>query len=240
VGTDVVLIGGAGNDTLVGGDGADDLCGGAGNDKLVWSGAASGNGTGDYLVGGAGVDTADYSTASAGVVACLDITAGPGATDCATSGSEQNGIAGEVDVVNDTTKTAVCPRASLTIDLGGTPTVTAVPAGLQGGAMAVDVENLTGHPTLGNTLDCGSAACTLIGGSGNDTLNGSSSADAIFGKGGTDTVKGAGGADLIDVSHTGATGITYTVDCGSAAATILMSIGDTLTSTNCSSASIVK
>ena len=62
--TDVVLMGGPGDDILTGGAGNDDLCGRPGNDKLV------DNLGDDNLVGGAGSDTADYS-AGIGDVVCL-------------------------------------------------------------------------------------------------------------------------------------------------------------------------
>ncbi len=220
--TDVVLIGNAGNDILTGGSGNDDLCGGAGDDRFMDN---PGN---DNLVGGAGVDTADYSTVT-GVVACLNVADTAATKPCAT----QNGAAGEKDVVNGTL-TKVCPRATLTIDVGGTPTAgVAVPTTMQGGAMAVDVENLTGSPTSANALYCGTLSCTLFGGSAADTLCGGASGDIIIGQGGADTVKTNGGTDLVDLTHAGGS-VLVTVDCNSNQVTILKASLDTTAYTNCS------
>jgi Ca2+-binding RTX toxin-like protein len=219
--TDVVLLGNAGNDQLTGGSGNDDLCGGAGDDKFY------SNPGDDNLVGGAGIDTADYS-ASTGVVACLNVADTASGKPCAA----QNGPTGQKDVINGAL-TKVCPRAALTIDVGGTPTAgQAVPTASQGGAMAVDVENLTGHPTSANALYCGTLACTLFGGSAADTLYGGASGDAIYGLGGADTVFTKGGNDLVDLTHAGAS-VLVTVDCNSNQVTILKAGLDTTAYTNC-------
>ena len=224
--TDVVLIGNAGNDILTGGSGNDDLCGGAGDDRFMTN---PGN---DNLVGGAGIDTADYSSTT-GIVACLNVADTATGKPCAA----QNGPSGEKDVVN-ATLTKVCPRATLTIDVGGTPTAAvAVPTTMQGGAMAVDVENLTGHPTSANALYCGTLACTVFGGTAADTLWGGASGDIIVGLGGADTVKTLGGTDLVDLTNAGA-GVTQTVDCNNNQVTLLFSALDRVASlaaaTNCS------
>ncbi len=220
--TDVVLIGNAGNDVLTGGSGNDDLCGGAGDDKFMEN---PGN---DNLVGGLGIDTADYSTGTS-VVACLNVTDTASGKPCAA----QNGGAGEKDVINGAL-TKVCPRATLTIDVGGTPTAgVAVPTASQGGAMAVDVENLTGHPTAANALYCGTLACTLFGGTGADTLYGGVSGDTIFGQGGADTVHTNGGNDTLDLTHAGGA-VLVTVDCNGNQVTILKAGLDTTAYTNCS------
>jgi hypothetical protein len=224
--TDVVLIGNAGNDTLTGGSGNDDLCGGTGDDTFVEN---LGN---DNLSGGAGIDTANYS-AGTGVIACLNATDQVAGKPCAT----QNGATGEKDVVN-AVLLKVCPRATLTIDVAGVPTAgVAVPTLSQGGAMAVDVENLTGNATAANSLYCGTLACTLFGGSAADTLWGGAATDVIVGKGGADTVKTMGGADLVDFINGGAAA-TQTLDCNSNAVTVLISTADTKAFTACSSANV--
>ncbi len=120
--TDVVLIGNGGNDTLTGGGGNDDLCGGAGDDRIMDN---AGN---DYIVGGAGFDTIDYTGATPLVTACLNPLDTVAGKPCATT----NGALGEKDVVNSTAVLKVCPRATLTVGLGGIPTVTAVPPHLAG------------------------------------------------------------------------------------------------------------
>ncbi len=224
--TDVVLLGNGGNDSLTGGSGNDDLCGGAGDDTFYEN---PGN---DNLVGGAGTDTADYS-AGTGVVACLGAADQVASKPCAT----QNGATGEKDVVN-ATLAKVCPRATLTADVGGVPTAAvAVPATIQGAAMAIDVENLTGNPAAANALYCGTLACTLFGGSAADTLWGGAATDIIVGKGGADTVKTNGSADLVDFTHTGGA-LTQTLDCNNNAVTVLIPSADTQTFTGCGSANI--
>ena len=236
--SDVVLMGQGGADVLRGGSGADDLCGGLGNDRLYWSGCSAGwcraTSTGDFLSGGGGVDTADYSAASGGVVVRLD------PTDVTCTAGPQNGIAGVVDIINDTTATA-CPGArAFTIACGagynaytpgggsytcGTATYNTIAAGP---ALANDIQNLTGHATAASTLNCGSLSCTIVGGSGADTITGSPAIDTINGNGGGDTVLTNGGADSVFLDHTGA-GVTDQVDCHGDAVTILADSADTLT-----------
>ncbi len=222
--TEVVLMGQAGNDKLTGGSLDDDLCGGTGDDTFYT------NPGDNNLVGGAGLDTADYSTGTS-VIACLNVTDQAATKPCAT----QNGSSGQKDLVNGVL-TKVCPRATLTVDVGGVPTAAvAVPTTMQGGAMAVDVENLTGHPTAANSLYCGTLACTLFGGSGIDTLYGGAAGDIIIGGGNADIVKTNGGNDLVDLTNSGG-GVTVTVDCGGSQSTLLISAADTLAPTACTNA----
>jgi len=220
--TDVVLIGNGGKDTLTGGGGNDDLCGGAGDDLLVEN---LGN---DFLVGGTGADVADYSTGTGNIVCLRSADAA-----CAT----QNGATGELDVINNTAIKRTCPRATLNIDVGGTPAVVNVPTAMQGLAMTVDVESITGNPTSANVLHCGTLPCTLFGGTGDDTLWGYTAADTLFGLGGDDTVATNGGADLVDLTHSGAAAAPN-VDCHSDQVTVLVETGDTMTPTACGSAVI--
>ena len=118
--------------------------------------------------------------------------------------------------------------------------------------MANDIQNLTGHPTAGSTLNCGTLACTVVGGSGADTIKGSPVIDSIDGNGGGDTIATGGGADLVDLTHTGG-GVTDQIDCNSNPVTILADNADTLTcwdgtsayaacdsSSTCASASIIQ
>jgi Ca2+-binding RTX toxin-like protein len=214
--TDVVLIGNAGNDKLTGGAGNDDLCGGAGDDTFYDN---AGN---DNIVGGIGLDTIDYSAAPNPVFACLNVADTVAGKTCAT---QNGGKIGDKDLVN-ATLAKVCPRATLNVGLaaGGTAVV-AVPAASQGAAMAVDVENLTGHATAVNTLACGTLACTLFGGSGDDFLYGGAAQDLIFGMGGADHVTSGGANDVIDLTHGGGAKV-QTVDCGSNQVTLLISAAD--------------
>jgi Ca2+-binding RTX toxin-like protein len=224
--TDVVLIGNAGNDKLTGGSGADDLCGGAGDDRFYDN---AGN---DNIVGGAGLDTIDYTGSTAAVTACLNAADTVSGKPCATT----NGQVGEKDVVN-AVLTKVCPRATLTIGVGVGTGIVAVPTAIQGGAMAVDVENLTGHATTGNALYCGTLACVLFGGSGADTLYGGAAQDLIVGYGGADIVATNGGNDVVDLTNAGS-GVTQTVDCNSNQVTVLISAADTPALTACTNANV--
>jgi Ca2+-binding RTX toxin-like protein len=225
--TDVVLMGGAGDDVLTGGSGNDDLCGGPGDDTFV------DNLGDDNLVGGAGIDTADYK-AGTGDVVCLDARDQAAGQPCAT----QNGASGEKDVINNPALTKVCPRATLTIDAGGTPSHgVAVPTTMQGGAMVVDVENVSGNPTVANALYCGTLPCVVFGGSASDTLWGGPGADIIVGGGGADTVVTRGGNDVVDLVHGGASA-AQSVDCGAATVTLLLSTTDTRSLTACASANV--
>lgn len=225
--TQVVLFGNAGNDMLTGGSLADDLCGGAGNDIFYDN---PGN---DHIVGGAGLDTANYDSPAATTV-CLNGADQAAGKTCAT----QNGVAGEIDQINLTTVAHACPPASLVIGLsallgGGTTTeaLTSTTSPKVGSAMVADVENVTGsHGAFANTLFCGTLACTAFGGSANDTFQGSTvGGDAMYGMGGADTVTvkvGAGVvAGTVDLTHAGASKV-QTVNCNSAAGTLLISSGD--------------
>lgn len=225
--TDVVLIGGAGDDVLTGGGGNDDLCGGPGDDTLEEN---PGN---DNLVGGPGVDTADYRSGTGNVV-CLDARDQVTGKPCAT----QNGVAGERDVINNPALARVCPRATLTIDTGGAPSVgVALPVSMQGAAMVVDVENLTGSPTAANALYCGPLPCTLFGGSAGDTLAGGPGADVIVGGGGADVVTTGGGNDIVDLIHAGAA-VLQSVDCDDDGVTLLLLGSDTRSLTACARANV--
>jgi Ca2+-binding RTX toxin-like protein len=212
--TDVVLIGNGGNDKLTGGGGQDDLCGGAGDDTFYENPGS------DYIVGGLGQDTLDYSGATALVTACLNAADTLAGKPCATT----NGQVGEKDVVN-ATLAKVCPRATLTAGIGIGTGVVAVPATMQGAAMAVDVENLTGHASAVNHLYCGTLACTVFGGSGDDVFGGGAAQDLIIGMGGGDNVTTNGGSDVVDLTHGGGAQV-QTVDCSGNQVTILISAAD--------------
>lgn len=248
--TDVVLMGGPGNDTLTGGGGNDDLCGGAGNDRFRWSGGTAGpdgfpsapTGVGgDWIIGGTGVDTVDYSNYLAGgVEVCLG---GKDVEPCMTD--ERVGPIAQRDMINNG-GFSVCPRMALTIDVLGSPSASPVSAGAISGSIAssVDVENVSGALTSANKLYCGSLACTAIGGAADDVIVGSSNADAIFGNGSAikDTIDTGGGNDLIDLHRPGGSGAqTQLVTCTDTDhVTILLSTSDTVTLTTCNFATIVK
>lgn len=244
--TDVVLMGGPGNDVLIGGGGNDDLCGGPGNDRLKWSGGIAGlDGygglAGDWMIGGTGLDTVDYSNYLAGgVEVCLG---GLGVEPCNTD--KRSGPAGQRDLVNEP-GLSVCPRAALTIDVLGTPSTSPVSTSGIAGVItsSVDVENVTGASAFPNELHCGPLACTAIGGSGDDTIVGSSYADALFGNGSLagDRVSTGGGNDLIDLHRPGGTGVqTQQVTCTDTDhVTIVLSVTDTVTLTTCNFVTIAK
>ena len=225
--TDVVLAGNGGDDKLTGGAGNDDLCGGIGNDTLFEN---AGN---DNLVGGAGSDMADYS-AGTGVIACLNVADTAATKTCAAQNGGTFSGTPEQDLINGVLA-KVCPRATLTVGLAAGGTAVVAPT-TPGGAMTVDVENITGNATAANTMRCGTLACTVFGGSAGDTIVGSPLSDQIFGLGGNDNVTANGGSDLLDL--TGSASATDTVDCGGAAVTILLGATPTLTATACTLANI--
>lgn len=219
-GTDVALLGNAGNDILIGASGAastSDLCGGAGNDTLYY---VAGNGVRN-LSGGAGEDVADYSN-SATVIACLNMADVAAGKTCAT---QNGGVATKKDVVNNTGLSKVCPHTPMLVQAGaGTASVAPTTAGA---TMAVDVEDLIGNATAANTLQCGTLACMVQGGSAADTIVGSLLADNIWGGGGgLDSVTGNGGDDLIDLTHAAGGPFVYPVNCGGAQVTVLMNSAD--------------
>lgn len=247
--TDVILIGGAGNDTLVGGGGNDDLCGGPGNDRLMpWiAGAGGGNDilAGDLPGGTGAVDTVDFSGAGGVVHFCLS-PSDPNCFLAADAGSpSENGVGSDIAVVNNASFGKVCPRAtSFTVgQVGGGTTTVSVPSAGQGPTMQDDVQNVTGASSYANLLDCDklggsrTAACSLVGGSGADTLQGTTNADLIYGKGGADSVTTNGGSDFIDL--TPSTG-TVTCAASSDSITILYSGGTAPTLNTCVAGTITE
>ena len=155
-----ILDGGAGNDILDGGDGDDQVFGGAGNDTLI---AGSGAGNDDYD-GGDGSDTITFTSTTLGVF--VDLRPPGSAT-----GSE---------IDSDT---------------------------------LVAIENVvggSGNDTLigdaaGNGLAGGGGNDTLTGNDGNDILRGGAGDDLLFGAAGgagNDTLDG--GADIDRVTFSGA------------------------------------
>jgi Ca2+-binding RTX toxin-like protein len=172
------------------------------------------------------------------VIACLNAAdtaeTDGGSHPCA----NQNGTVGQKNLINGVLK-AVCPRATLTALVGSTATPgVAVPSSMQGSAMAVDVENLTGNPASANELHCGTLPCTLFGGSGNDKLVGGALSAAIFGLGGSDNVTINGGTGMVDLTHASGGPYTDTVNCNGNAVTILTASGDTRSFTSCGNANI--
>jgi Ca2+-binding RTX toxin-like protein len=257
--SDVVLLGGLGNDTLYGGLGNDELCGEGGNDRLMSSPgltlltAGYYSGTlpadpligGDYMVGGAGSDTVDYSNyAGVGLEVCLGGAIGNVAGgQCETD--RQIGRPGSMDVINNVpvVPLAVCPRPFIRTSLavGGYAAGVSTAGLLTSTTMANDVENVTGTPVNASKLYCGTLACTAVGGSGIDTIVGSSLNDAIFGGGGADLISTGGGADLIDLTHAAGGAATPSVTCvGAELVTILASTLDTVTYGTCVSGTLIQ
>ena len=175
---DVVIRGGAGNDTLTGGptfsspdfkawnrlfgdEGDDIVTGGTGRDELD-----GGPGADRFLGGGGFEDVVTYASRTAPVFADLD-------------GSNGNdGEAGEHDTI--------LPDIERLI--GG-----AADDALRGGT---DTDDLYGGP--GNdTLDGGGSWDVLFGGPGTDTLTGGSGDDVLTGEEGDDTADGGPGNDKI-------------------------------------------
>lgn len=191
----LVVLGGAGNDTIdgssntmgfsaFGGDGNDSIVGGSGNDVL-----AGGPGA-DTLAGGAGNDTYLYNY-------------GDGA-DTINEGTDT--LSGGIDkilfggVPDGAFSSAVQSGSNLVITLadGGAVTIVGQYAGT---AVESATDLRTGETYMLGTLDNESASTvnTLIAGtSGADTLVGGSGDDLIMGNGGNDVITGGLGQDQLE------------------------------------------
>ena len=171
---DVLIIGGAGNDTITGGDGNDLIDGGEGNDVII-GGLGNDNIVGgdgdDVITGGAGNDILTGADGN-------DILVGGGGTDEITGGAgiDTNSFAGIGLGVIATVNSAG----------NGTATYGAVNETFTG------IENLTGSDNDDVLTATGAAANVLLGGAGNDILAGGGGTDIIDGGEGIDTNSFAG------------------------------------------------
>ena len=184
-GSHVVVIGGAGNDTVdasglsaantvdvTGGGGTDALKGGAGNDTFRFN---VGDLTGaDVVQGGGGTDTLAFL--NAGTVAAASLAG--------VSGIEQVALA------------------------AGTNSVTLNDAFANANAAILTIRGSTGDDTIDASADTSTAhAISVIAGTGNDTLKGGAGNDTFrFNVGdltGADVVQGGGGTDTLAFLNAG-------------------------------------
>lgn len=179
--------GGSGNDFLTGDDNNNILRGGPGQDAVSGAGGndwLDGGTGGDVSTGGSGFDVVDYSSRTAPVSASID-------------GANDNGEAGENDVINPDIEEIRGGSGNDT--LGGQPGVAISVYGLAGD------DHLTGSGqgdyldggTGNDTIDANAEDDQLYGGPGNDTLNGGDGFDLIDDESGDTTVDGGPGPDLI-------------------------------------------
>lgn len=170
---DLVIYGGAGNDTLTGGAGDDELYGGEGNDTFKTDVADDGS---DAYDGGEGVDTMDYSSRTGDLTVTLDDTG-------------NDGEAGEADDVQTTVENVTGGEGDDT--LTGSDASNTLKGGdgddtLNGGVAASDCDAVSPNTLEGgngdDTFDMGSAAnCgdVLVGGADSDTVDYSGRTNAV-------------------------------------------------------------
>ncbi|MCB9729957.1 MAG: calcium-binding protein [Deltaproteobacteria bacterium] len=214
---DLVINGGAGNDTLTGGDGDDTISGGDGDDTFKAAAVADGA---DTLAGGAGTDTADYSARTGDLTVTLDGVANDGlASETDNVGTDVENITGGA---GDDTLTGSNIGNKI---LGGDGDDT-LSGGTGNGDCTLDVDVLEGGAgddifNQGSAADCGDS---MVGGAGTDTANyGSRTNDLtididnssddgeaaegdnvktdvekVVGGAGDDVITGSSGADILD------------------------------------------
>ena len=192
----IVVMGGAGNDTLLGSPMNDQLQGGEGDDYL------EGFAGDDNLIGGAGADTYVYAD---------DADLGNDAID--DSGTldtlDFSNLASPIDVdLSSTTTQTVAAGGTLSVGITmsansisgviGTPFDDNIEGNsldnqLVGGAGADSLVGKAGS----DTLDGGTQPDFIQGGPGDDIIIGGGSNDSLFGDGGADSIVGDGGNDLL-------------------------------------------
>jgi Ca2+-binding RTX toxin-like protein len=198
--TDNVIYGSGGNDALTGGAGNDSLFGQAGNDVLN---GGIGN---DILVGGGGTDTINGDAGND----TIRHTVGGGGSVGDGGGSVNGGADSDTLVIlgtaNDNTLNVVSVGAALTNFDGGTVTaVETITADLAG---STDTLSYSGN-TAGNsvTVNLTTGAATgftsianienVTGGAGQDTLTGNAGTNVLVGGAGADAISGGDGTDTI-------------------------------------------
>ena len=208
----LVLLGGAGNDTLSGGAKGDTLDGGAGNDVLT-----SGKGE-DTVSGESGNDT----IAMAGFLDAGDrIDGGADADTVTLAGDYSLGVVfdGATMVNVETITLGAGFNYSLTLDdatnVGG---LTVNGSGLTSTSTLL----LDGSTESGSVLIAtgGGGADTVFGGAGNDVLTGGNGNDVLHAGSGTDTLPAGAGNDTLDLGAN--LDVTDKVDGGTGTDTLLL------------------
>jgi Ca2+-binding RTX toxin-like protein len=184
------LYGGAGNDTITGGSGANTLYGGAGNDTLT------GGGTTNILDGGTGNDTLIGEGTTTYVFSSADLNDGSGATTLGSDSVTPGGSDGD------------------TLDFSGLSS--GITADLSAASPTAAVTSSDGSGLVNVTLSSGSAIKYIQGTSYADTISGNNLADTIWGNGGGDTINvGVGnslGSQAGPVTVHGGSGATLNVN----------------------------
>ncbi len=179
------LTGGAGADTLVGGAGADSLTGNAGNDVFLYN-AAGQMGTGEVVAGGDGTDTIRFQSAD-GLAFTSNLTA------VTISSVEQ------IDIQRGATANfagSVISGQTWTIIDGAS----GIDGTLQVTASAGGVTNLSGL-SFGTTPTF-TAGATITGSSVADTVIGTKQGDIFRSSAGADTLDGGTGRDIFELNTT--------------------------------------
>ncbi|WP_272888609.1 beta strand repeat-containing protein [Stutzerimonas stutzeri] len=205
------IIGLAGNDTIDGGAGADTIYGGAGNDMITGR-------AGDSLYGDAGNDRFSFDEGANVTVASAAVVDGGEGSDTVYA---WNGIGGGNVSLSDSAFANVTNVEMLTMDAGGTASVTlgtnantafaggiSVTNGVATGALVVDGSAATiAISAMGgnnnDTLTGGAGDDVLVGGAGSDELVGNSGDDFITGGQGADQLNGGAGSDTFVYRVTG-------------------------------------
>ncbi|MFC7379477.1 beta strand repeat-containing protein [Brevundimonas sp. GCM10030266] len=257
-GDDIVSIvnSGGGNDTLNGGNAAETLNGEGGNDIINGGGGddlLSGGAGNDTLIGGAGEDTADYSRAASAVIARLDTgtasTDGNGGADTLVAIENLIGSAFNDQLRGDNQSNRLVggAGADTLIGLGGIDV-------LEGGAGAANtligglgddryivsaagdsILELAGEGT--DTVETALGSFTLAAhverlfytGTGAFTGTGNAQDNIILGGPGGSLLSGGGGNDILEGRSSGG---RDTVTYASAAAGVVSSLTDGITSTD--------
>jgi Ca2+-binding RTX toxin-like protein len=179
----LVILGGAGNDTLTSGAGDDTLSGGAGDDTLI-----APKGGNDTIAGGDGNDTIRMG---AFLTAADHIDGGSGADQAWLTGNYAHGLTFSA--------TTMINVETLVLGSGYSYTLTTNDATVAAGqTLTVDGSTLKAGDVL--VFD-GSAETdgrfSVLGGAGNDVLTGGKGSDTLTGGDGNDTLIGGGGGDVL-------------------------------------------
>ena len=211
---DDTLTGGGGNDSLNGGDGLDRLTGGPGNDQLLGlagndtlfggtgNDSLSGGAGNDRLGGEAGVDTV-LGDAGNDVIAVANAEAATGGRDSMDGGSgtdilELGGTSVTLEAFGRTGSGAVGFESVDGRGLAILGTASANVIDFSGVALqrVASIQGLGGDDVLVG----GTGVDTILGGAGNDSIDGGAGNDLLLGEAGADSLVGGAGNDTLDGS----------------------------------------
>ncbi|WP_449228167.1 DUF4347 domain-containing protein [Azospirillum argentinense] len=179
---DDTILGGSGNSSITGGGGADSLSGGAGNDIFVYASSTdlfSGNVLVDSIDGGDGFDV---------------IKGGNGFT-IAAADSFASRISGVEGIIAQATPTTLSITVGDDFYNAGFRSIDLTGDSNGDGINTIDASAVTAG---GLALTGSSGSDSIIGGTGNDTISGGPGDDSIRGGDGDDSLLGGTGNDTID------------------------------------------